>query len=402
MEHLVKPFSAEFQNDPYPTYRRLQNEAPVYCANLLGARFYVLTRYADVLSALRDPRLSAQAAGGGLLPPALCSGNLFFKDPPEHTRLRNLINRAFLPQTVESMRPQVAACVDQVIDDALRVQERQGHFDVVHDLGMRLSLGTILSILGLPVGDCEKLKRWTDALAVLLDATQILPGLAGAHRAAAEVMGYFDAAFSLRKKAGSLFRQDGTPRDLLCGLLAARQEQDKLTDEELIVTAMFTLMAGHETVTSAVASGLLLLFQNPAELARLRSDPALIPTAFDEMLRYDPPGQMTTKTAKEDLVIGGQHIEKGRAVLAVLAAANRDPEQFPDPDRFDIGRRENRHLSFGQGPHYCVGAALARMQGQLLLAGILRRMPGLRIDPAQAERKPGIVLRGLRRLPARA
>lgn len=401
MNHLLKPFSAEFQADPYPTYRLLRDTAPVYCAELFGAKIWVLTRYRDVSAALRDPRLSAQAANASLLPRALCEGNVFFKDPPEHTRLRSLINKAFLQKEMETLRPQLESLIDGVIDEALRRERTQGFFDVVHDLGMPISLGAISSILGLPVADRDRLKAWTDDLAVLLDATQILPGLKAAHRATAEIVDYFRTTINDRRAAMSAHKEE-RPRDLLCALIAARDEQAQLSDEELIATSMFTLMAGHETVTSAISSGLLALHQNPAQLALLQRDSSLVASAFEEMLRYDPPGQLTTKTAIEDLIIGDQRITKGQAVVSVMAAANRDPEQFSDPERFDITRRDNRHLSFSHGPHYCVGAALARLQGQLLLSAILRRLPRLEIDVRHAVRKPGIVLRGLRTLPARS
>jgi hypothetical protein len=399
---LLQPLSAEFQADPYPTYHRLRDQDPVHCASLLGFRFWVLTRYRDVAAMLKDPRLSAQAASGGLMPRALSDGKLFFKDPPEHSRLRGLINRAFLPPTIEALRPQVQAQVDKVLDEALVRERAQGHFDVVRDLGAALSLGTVLQIMGLPEKDAGRIRRWTESLSVLLDATQLLPGLQAAHRAAAEIIAYLKDAIEERRRDPRPLVEAERPRDLLCGLIAARDFTDQLSGEELIATAVFTLMAAHETVTSVVGSGLLALLSRPAQWARLRADPSLVASAFEEMLRFDPPAQITTKTAKEDLEIDGRRIRKGQVVVAVLAAANRDPEQFPDPDRFDIGRRDSRHLAFSLGPHYCVGAALARLEGQLLLAALLRRMPELGIDAEQAVRKPGIVLRGLRALPARS
>ncbi|MFO0580547.1 MAG: cytochrome P450, partial [Polyangia bacterium] len=281
-------------------------------------------------------------------------------------------------------------------------ERAQGHFDVVPDLGVALSLGTVLSIMGLPQKDSGRIKHWTEALSVLLDAAQLLPGLPAAHRAAAEIIAYFQDAIAERRRDPRPLIVDDRPRDLLCGLIAARDLADQLSDEELIATAVFTLMAAHETVTSVIGSGLLALCSRPAEWARLCADPSLAASAFDEMLRFEPPAQITTKTAREDLEIDGRLIRKGQVVVAVLAAANRDPEQFPDPDRFDIGRRDSRHLAFSLGPHYCVGAGLARLEGQLLLAALAQRLPGLTIFPQQAVRKPGIVLRGLRSLPARS
>lgn len=399
MAELLRPFSAEFQNDPYPTYHRLRTQDPVHCANLLGFRFWVLTRYCDVVAALRDPRLSSQTASSGLMPPALTDGNIFFQDPPEHTRLRTVLNKAFCHKSIEALRPRIATLIERTIDRALLIERKRGYFDVVHDLGMPVSLGAISGIMGLPQEDGERLKCWTEALAVLLDATQILTGLKAAHRAAEEITQYFGKAVEQRVTDGSAL--ESPPRDFLCALIAARDTEARLTNQELLATSIFTLMAGHETVTSAVASGLLALLEHPTEFRRLRENPELAESAFEEMLRFDPPGQLTTKTATQDLEIAGHHIRKGQAVVAVLAAANRDPAQFPDPDRFDIGRTDNRHLSFSHGPHYCVGAALARLQGQLLLSAIVRRLPDLSIEPQRAVRKPGIVLRGLRTLPAR-
>ncbi len=404
MIHLLRPFSREFQDDPYPTYRLLREQAPVYRAELLGFPFFVLTGYSEVAAVLRDARLSAQAAGGGLLPRALRDGNVLFTDPPQHTRLRGLLNKAFLPQTLEALRPRLHALAETVLERALFVQQKQGHFDVVHDLGVPMSIGSICTIFGLPDTDSERLERWTEALTALLDLTRILPCLRAAHRAADEFVAYFAGILAERRRATPSPTPFGNepPRDLLAALLAARDQQDRLSDDELVATAIFTLMAGHETVTSAVGTCLLALAAHPTELRRLLSDPGLASSAFDETLRYDPPVHLTTRLAREELELGGQRIGKGEAVVAVLAAANRDPQQFADADRFVIDRRDNRHLAFSHGPHYCVGAALARLQGSLLLSALAtRQRVALKVDVQKAVRKPGIVLRGLRELKAR-
>ena len=403
---ILQPFSGAFHRDPYSTYRRLRETDPVHAAELLGQRFWVLTRYADVTAALRDPRLSSQVVSGSLMPRALVQGNLLFADPPQHTRLRQLVNRAFLPQTVEGLRERIQTLIDEQIDRAQWQEQQHGHFDSVHDLAVPISLRTVLLILGLPADDVARLRGWTEALSGLLDIARILPGLVAAHRAASEVVAYFQDALQTRRAQPRL--ADGTPRDLLCTLLVAQtaapttSDSPALSEHELIATALFTLMAGHETVTSLIGSGLWLLSQHPGAWKRLWQDPALVPSAVEEMLRFEPPAQLTTKTARCDLEIAGRPIHKDQIVVAVLAAANRDPEVFANPETFDITRNDTRHLSFGHGPHFCVGAALARLQVQGLFQALIQRVPRLQILADRAVRPPGIVLRGLRSLPLRS
>ena len=403
---LLQPFSGDFHRDPYRTYRRLREQDPVHQATLLGTPFWVLTRYADVTAALRDPRMSSQVVSGGLVPRAIVDGNLLFADPPQHTRLRSLVNRAFLPQTVEGLRDRVQAVIDEELDRALQIEAQQGHFDAVRDLAVPISLRTVLLILGLPRDDVPRLRQFTEALSVLLDVARILPGLVAAHRAADQAVAYLQSALQERRQAALFF--DGKPRDLLCTLLSAQAaasdpaQGPPLSDAELIATSLFTLMAGHETVTSLLGSGLLLLAQHPDQRAALQRDPSLCESAVEEMLRFEPPAQLTTKTATCDLMIDNRRIEKGQQVVAVLAAANRDPAVFPDPERFDIRRGDSRHLSFGHGPHFCVGAALARMQARCLFSTLFQRCPQLQIDADNAVRPPGIVLRGLSALPLRS
>ncbi len=403
---ILQPFSGAFHHDPYATYRRLREVDPVHGANLFGSRFWVLTRYADVTAALRDPRLSSQVVSGSLLPPALVAGNLLFADGAQHARLRQLVGRAFLPQTVEGLRDRVQALIDEQIDRALAIERQHGGFDALRDLAVPISLRTVLLILGLPIADLPRLRAWTEALSGLLDIARCLPGLAAAHRATAEVVAYFQAA--LHERRAQPMDTAGRPRDLLCALLQAQASTigepgaAALSDQEIFATTLFTLMAGHETVTSLIGSGLWLLAQHPAQRARLQDDHTLTESAVEEMLRCEPPAQLTTKTARCDLEIAGRRIEKDQLVVAVLAAANRDPAVFANPDCFDIARGDPRHLSFGHGPHFCVGAALARLQAQRLFATLLRRLPDLQIRAEQAVRPPGIVLRGLSALPLRS
>lgn len=391
MSVVLNPFSPEFQADPYPIYRALRESEPVHRMEFMGVRFHVLTRYHDVVAALRDPRISSQAAPRQLMPPELFDGNMFYKDPPDHTRLRAFFGRAFLPQIAESLRPGLAAHANELLDAV--VDKGQGTMDVVTELATPYSLGAITERLGLPAADRPHLKRLSDELAVLLDGTRLLSGLAQARIAATEMVSYFRSALAERR------RQPG--EDFLSVLVQAREGDQALSEEELLATSIFTMVAGHETVTSFIGNAVLALERFPEERTRLLRDPSLIPSAVEEILRFDSPAQINVKLAKEELVIGGKTIPAGDPVCAVIGAANRDPEVFPDPERLDVGRTDNRHVTFSQGPHYCIGAAMARVEAQEVLRALLTRLPGLRVDPNEAVRQPGIVLRGLKHLPAR-
>lgn len=388
MDVKLDPFSPEFQADPYPTYRELRERAPVYPAHFMGFRFVVLTRYADVAAALRDPRLSAAAAPRELMPRELADGNIFYKDPPDHTRLRGLLTRAFTARASEPLRPRVQRIADELLDAVAA----SGEMDVVRDFAAPLSLQVITELLGAPLCDRQHLKEWSDALAVLLDGTRLLSGLAQAQASAAEFIAYLRALIERRRRAPGA--------DLISALLAAQDQGDALSEDELIATSLFTFIAGHETVTNLIGNGTLALLQQPAVLAELQAQPALLPAAVDELLRFDPPGQLLMHLAKVPLRIGDQDVAPGEGVCAVMAAANRDPAQFPDPDRLDLHRPENRHVAFGGGPHHCVGAALARIEGQVAFGALLGRWRDLRLspDPQAVERQPGVVLRGLRGL----
>ena len=386
MDVTLNPFAPEFQEDPYPTYRQLRESAPVYPAHFMGFRFVVLTRYEDVAAALRDPRLSAAAVPRQLLPRELSEGNLFYKDPPDHTRLRGLLTRAFTARASESLRPRVQAIAAALLDACVGRSE----IDVVRDYAAPLSLQVITEVLGAPLSDCAQLKEWSDALAVLLDGTRLLSGLLQAQVAAAAFIAY------LRELLERKRRQHGP--DLISALLCAREVDDVLSEDELIATSLFTFIAGHETVTNLVGNGTLALLQQPQVLQQLRDDLTLLPAAVEELLRFDPPGQLLMKLATVPMRIGDQDVAPGEGVCAVMAAANRDPACFPDPDRLDLRRAESRHLAFGGGVHYCLGAALARVECQVAFGALLQRTGGLQLALGAVERQPGVVLRGLRGL----
>ena len=399
MSPPFNPFTPEFLADPYPFYRRLREADPVHYWEILGQGFWILTRHADVAGALRDPRLSSASTPRAWLPHELTEGNVFYQDPPDHTRLRGLINKAFLPQVLAAMRPRLKELILELIGQLRGAAQRAGRFDIVTELAVPLSLRVIAQILGLPRADLPQLKRWSDELAVLLDAARMLRGVAAAKDAAPLMVAYFRRTIAAR--SGRPAALDSREPDLLDALIAARQQGDQLSESELIATSVFLLIAGHETMTNLIGSGLLLLFEHPEELLRLRADPALVPHAIEEMLRYEPPVLLTIRVATGDLLLDGRRIRQGQFVCAVTAAANRDPAVFADPERFAIAPRDSRHLAFGNGPHFCIGGALARLQGQLLLEALLTELPTLHIDPADAVRAKGLVLRGLSSLPAR-
>jgi cytochrome P450 len=394
LEALIRP---DVLADPYPLYHRLRAEDPVHLDDPPG--IWVLTRYADIAAVLRDPRFSSsrralQADGAGP-PPSGAGGpvarvfglTMLFSDPPDHTRLRGLVNKAFTPRVVESLRPRIQRLVDELLD---RVQEA-GRMDVIADLAWPLPVTVIAELLGLPPEDRDKFKAWSTDLVSLTAAE---PGETigeRAQRSLFELAVYLNAVVAQRRAA---------PReDLISLLIAAEEKGDVLSTEELLANLVLLLLAGHETTTNLIGNGLLALLRHPDQLQRLRDDPALIPTAVEELLRFDSPVQGTRRITTAAVEIGGRRIPAGRPVVVLLGAANRDPAQFPDPDRLDLGRRDNRHLSFGQGIHYCLGAPLARLEGQIAFSTVLRRLPRLELATDRLVWRDNPVLRGLTALP---
>jgi cytochrome P450 len=373
----INPFSPAFQDDPYPVYHELRRRDPVHRLEVAGIAIWVLSRYDDVVAALRDPRLSSEAIPRDLLPRELADGMMFYKDPPDHTRLRGLFARAFTPAAIERLRPRIQARVDALIGG--------DRLDLIEELALPISLTTIAEILGVPVEDRTLLARWSDELAAFVDGTRLLAGAERARRAAAELTDYLREV--VRRRAGG--------DDLISALAAARDGEDRLSHDELIACAMFVLIAGHETTTHLIGNGLHALLHAPDERARFAQDPA---AAVEELLRFDGPVQLTTRLAKEPLEIRGRAIARGEPVCVLLGAANRDPEQFADPDRLDLGRRAGRQVAMGHGLHYCLGAALARLEGEIAIGTLLARAPKLALDGAPV-RRPGVVLRGFAHLP---
>jgi pimeloyl-[acyl-carrier protein] synthase len=393
-EVVFNPFAPEFHEDPYPAYRLLRERDPVHQMPM-GA--WVLTRYDDVAAALRDSRLG-RAGSEVMLAAVYGAGNedipmppsMLFRDPPDHTRLRSLVSRAFTPRVVEGLRARIGEIVDHLLD---RAQER-GRMDVIADLAYPLPVTVISEMLGVDPGDHEAIKQWSADIARGLDAL-VMPSdpdlVQRASRGRRELGEYFRRLIPERRRQ---------PRqDLLTLLIAAEEQGDRLTEGELLSTCVLLYVAGHETTVNLIGNGLYALLRHPAELGRLRVQPDLLPAAVEELLRYDAPVQRTVRIAHEDVELGGRHIDKGSLIVPVMGAANRDPAHFPDPDRLDIGRRENRHVAFGYGIHFCLGAPLARLEGQIVLAHLLRRFPQLALLTERPPWRRSFTLRGLQALP---
>jgi cytochrome P450 len=368
---------------------------PVHWAEPFGG--WVLTRYIDVASLLRSPQVSAQRmemASKDVSPEyaplfATRAGSMLNSDAPRHTRLRLLVNKAFTPGTVESLAPFIQSFVDTVLDAV----QGQGHMDLIGDLAFPLPATVIAEMLGVPAQDCDRFKKWSDdtaAVAGNLPANLSQEVLRQALQSMEDLQAYLGEIVAQRRRE---------PRsDLITALVKAEEQGDRLTLEELLANVVLLLNAGHETTTNLIGNGMLALLRHPDQMRRLQKDPQLIPTAVEELLRYDSPVQFTTRLIKEDMQIDGKRLQAGQRVVLVLGAANRDPAQFPNPDRLDIGRHDNKLLAFGLGSHFCLGAPLARLEGRIVFETLLRRLPGLRLDGPAPKYRKNFNLRGLESL----
>jgi cytochrome P450 len=314
---------------------------------------------------------------------------MLLKDPPDHTRLRGLVHKAFTPRMVEKLRDYIQTITDRLLD---AVQD-SGQMDIIHDLAVPLPVTVIAELIGAPLADQEKFREWSRDLAGTLEMTDAAEVYERGSRATVAFSAYLHDLIADRRKNP----QD----DLLSALVAAEEAGDKLSEEELVATCILLLIAGHETTTNLIGNGMLALLRNPVQLARLKADPALIKTAIEELLRYDSPVQMTARWVLEDFEFNGQTLQRGQQVATLLGAANRDPEQYLQPETLDITREDNHHLAFGSGIHYCVGAPLARIEGQIALTTLLRRMPHLQLATDNPPYRDTYVLRGLRELVVR-
>jgi pimeloyl-[acyl-carrier protein] synthase len=389
----------EVREDPYPFYAELRSQDPVHWDESMG--FWVLTRFADIASVYGDARFSrAQGLRRGFerLPEAeqriaepvyhSFSKTMFYSDPPYHTRLRGLVNNAFTPNAVEQMRPHVQRIVDSLLDAI----EAKGEMDAIHDLAHPLPILVITQMLGLPAEERVRFKQWSDDLFAILGSVPHAPELMErASRSLAELTDYLTTL--------SHSRRQQPQNDLLSALVGVVEKGERLSQEELVANVTILLSAGHETTSNLIGNGLLALLSNPDQLQKLRDRPKLVSSAVEEMMRYDNPVQIAYRSAAEDVEIGGKYIRKGHLVNSVLAAGNRDPERFSEPDRFDITRDEGRHLGFGLGIHFCIGAPLVRLEAQVAFSTILRRFPELHLATENLEWQEHPIFRGVKSLP---
>ncbi len=388
------PFLPEFNANPYPFYHRLREKDPVHQSPM---GFWVLTRYDDVVMVLRDPRFGRKGfdelleARFGAEPgrPGFAT-SMLFRDPPDHTRLRTLVSKAFTPRVIEGMRPHIQQIVDALLDEV----EDAKVMDVIADLAYPLPVTVICEMLGVPAGNRDTFRQWSLDIARSLDAIMLPTDpevVTRGNAARRELDNYFRGLIAERRRRPQA--------DLLTALIAAEEQGDKLSEGELLATCILLLIAGHETTVNLIGNGLLALLRHPDQLRRLRDDPALIQTAVEELLRYDGPVQRSGRIPNTDVEIGGKTIPKGSLVSALIGAANRDPAQFPDPDRLDVARSDNRHIAFGWGIHFCLGAPLARVEGQIAINTLLRRKPALTLATETPEWRESSALRGLKALP---
>lgn len=398
-EPLFNPLAPEFIRNPYPYYERLRTMDPMH-VNAHGA--FVASRHAEVSLVLRDKRFgkdyverTIRRYGPKIMEEPVfrsMSHWMLQQDPPDHTRLRGLVVKAFTARRVEDMRPRIQQVVDETLDRIIP----QGKMDLIEDYAFRLPVTIICDMLGIPHENRELFYKGSRDGGRILDPVPLTPKEIEAGNAANMMAAmYFHQLFELRRK------QPGD--DLITQLVQAEEDGEKLTNEELTANIILLFGAGHETTVNLIGNGLLALHRNPDQLALLKANPGLITNAIEEFLRYDSSVQLTGRVALEDIEeLGGKRISKGETVLCLLGSANHDTFVYPDhPERLDITRPNVRPLSFGGGIHFCLGAQLARIEAEIAISTLLRRIPDLRLDNAEnPEWRPTFVLRGLKRLPA--
>ena len=389
--------------DPYPVFEALREQDPVHWSPRY--RSWFVTRFDDVSAALRDPRYSsdritpyveAKLSGPDTDPAlrqtfAVLEDWMVFKDPPDHTRMRRLLRRAFTPRSVEALRPRVAELADELLDGIAGT----GSADLVRSYAYPLTAGVVAEMLGVPKEDRDLFKDWSDAITALVFA-----GLGSPERYDRAVRGMLELRDYLTELAAHV--ADHPRDDLLTALVQARDEGDTLSHDEVVATGVLLLFAGHETTTNLIGNGLLALLEHPDQRALPESGEVGVPQAIEEFLRYDGPAKTLVRVMAEDVELRGQTLARGQRVFLCPPGANRDPEVFADPGRLDLTRRENQHLGFGFGLHYCLGAPLARLEAGIAVPAALHRLPGLRLDPdVPLAWQPVLLSRGLAALPVR-
>lgn len=394
------PLSPEFQANPYPYYEMLRGYAPVLFWEPWGLWF--LSRYDDNVAALKDARLGREilkvltreelgfpAEPDERVRPLVEMQRewMLLKDPPDHTRLRTLVHKAFTPRMVERLRERTQAITDALIDRALA----DGGVDLIRGFALPLPVTVIAEMLGIPASDHATFQGWSRNLAGTLELTESQDVYERGAAATVEFSAYIRQLIAERRKTPS--------EDLISALVAAEAEGDQLSEDEMVAMCILLLVAGHETTVNLIGNGMLALLRQPEQWAKLKADPALVRSAVEEVLRYDSPVQMTARWVMEDMEFAGQTMRKGQQVATLLGAANRDPSRFPNPGELDITREPNPHIAFGNGIHFCLGAPLARMEGQIAIATLARRLPNLQLASDNPPYRETYVLRGLAALP---
>lgn len=389
--------SREFRVDPYPIYDLLRQYAPVVFRDELN--MWVVSRYADVTAILRDRRfgrtidhvLTREQRG---VPPKpqhrrafdmLSENSMFDKEPPDHTRLRGLVHKAFTPRRVENLREAVQSTADMLLDEV----QSKGSMDVLADFAVPLPVTVIAELLGVPEEERGLLRNWSQTIVAMYELAPTAEQERAAIQAATEFTEY------LHKLAAQ--RRQQPKDDLMTALVEAEEAGDRLSEDELIATCILLLNAGHEATVNVIGNGLYALFRNPDQLQLLQENPSLNTSAVEELLRYDTPVQLFRRFALEDVLFGDVTFRQGQEIALLFGSANRDPERFPNPDAVDISRSENPHIAFSLGVHYCLGAPLARMELQIAFATLMRRFPDLALAQ-EPQYRDSVVIRGLESL----
>jgi pimeloyl-[acyl-carrier protein] synthase len=391
----------DFLANPYPFYERLRNvDCVQWVPGIFNIGAWLVTRHAFCAALLRNKHFGKEA--DTVLPPEKLAlipqereeiadrrrSNMLFRDPPVHTRLRALVSQAFTPRTIDRLRPHIAGIAEHLLDQV----EDKGQMDLIRDFAFPLPIIVIAELLGVPPEDRDRFKAWSTTMTAALGPAVSSEVLVHVAKAIAELDEYLGEVIEDRRR---------TPRaDLITELAAVHDAGDKLSKEELLSTCRLLLNAGHETTVNLIGNGTLALLRNPEPRAALAADPSLLPNAVEELLRYDSPVQMTVRFTFEDSPLGNHTVRRGDLVVLLLGGANRDPEQFPDPNRLDIARpNASTHLSFGGGIHYCLGASLARLEGEIAIGALLRRLPQLSLATEELQWRDSPVLHGLSALP---
>ncbi|MBR8835930.1 MAG: cytochrome P450 [Stigonema ocellatum SAG 48.90 = DSM 106950] len=393
-------FDPKFNANPYPTYHQLRSEDPVHRYFVGGD--WIVTRYADVKAVLKsgcvrtDDRPKSihernkylQKKGKNLNTLAYTTSRfLFYMNPPDHTRLRALVGKGFSPVVVERMRPRIQEIVDELLDKV----RHQESMDIVADLASPLSVNVISRLLGIPKEAQQQLHQWTDVLSRILDPLVSLEEYEAMNKATEEIQEYLRTLIAEREK--------DPQKDLISHLIAAKEQNDRLSQNEILAICTLLFGAGEETTGNTIGNGILALLQHPNQMEQLKREPTMIQNAVEEIIRYDSAIQMLTRIATDNLEIGNQTIKAGEKIVLCLGAANRDPAQFPEPDELNINREPNHHVAFADSIHYCLGAALARVESQIAINTLIQQFPNLKLASDQLEWRKSIVIRGLKTLP---